>query len=521
MGKELIRPLRRWQSEALDAVLTQLETKRSTLVVACTGSGKSRLGVQIAKARGGRTLWLAPRYELLTQARDAIQAETDLTVGMEQAGNDATDEDIVVGSVATLHKAKRLERYGRDDFATIVCDEAHFSVSRTYRKIVNYFTGAKVAGLTATPDRLDKIGLHNLFQSVAYVYDIQDAIRDGVLCRVRAEHVNVESIDLTDVGTSGDDLQIDQLDAVMSSRKVLHAIVRASLDKAGTRPAFVFSTSVDTAKALVEVFNAYRPGCANAAFGDTDFGVRAGYLEQHAARRFQFFVSVGIHTYGVDAPWVSCVILARPSKSRTYVAQAIGRGTRAGKPDLLVLDFCGNTGRHKLVTPVDILGGRFPPDIVAKARDKLVPGGDVLELLDNEERAEKERLQLERIAAAEREKARVAQFRANVQYVTSAVDLFGHFKIDMASLVIDANAAIAPGQVDRLRKYGIPIPSDLTRAGASAIIKREAGRIYMGWASYKQVTLLARYGIDATGMRRAAASAEIDRVLNNGRRVAA
>lgn len=513
-----LRPLRPWQTAALAAVLGQFETKRSTLVVACTGSGKSRLGVQVAKAIKGRTLWLAPRYELLTQARDAIQAETDLTVGMEQADNHADSEDIVVASVATLHKAARLGRYSPSDFALVVCDEAHFSVSRTYRKIVDYFSGAKVIGLTATPDRLDKVGLYNLFQSVAYIYDIQDAIRDGVLCRVRAEHVNVEAIDLKDVGTSGDDFQIDQLDAVLRSREALHGVVKPVLEKAGNRPTFVFTTSVDTANALVEVFNAYRPDCARAAFGDTGFDVRADYLNAHRAGEFQFFVSVGIHTYGVDAPWVSCIVLDRPSKSRTYVAQAIGRGTRTanGKTDLLVLDFCGNTGRHKLVTPLDILGGRFPPEIVAKAKERAEPGCDVLELLDNEERAEEERIKAELIAKADAERARVAQFRANVRHTSTVADLFGHFKLDTTSLLLAANQSVQPGQVDRLRKYGIPIPSDLTRAAATAILKKEGGRRFHGWATYKQVVLLAKYGIDASSMKNQQAKNAIDDLAQNG-----
>jgi len=510
-----MKPLRDWQAKALPAIMKQFETHRSTLVVACTGSGKTRLGVEVVKQFKGRCLWLAPRYELLTQARDAIQSETDLTVGMEQAENDGLGEDIIVGSVATLHKDKRLHRYGRGDFALVVCDEAHFSVSRTYRKIVDYFSGAKVLGITATPDRLDKVGLHNLFQSVAAVYDIQDAIKDGVLCRIRAESVCVEAIDLSGVGSNRDDLKQDELDAVLRSYEALHAVAKATLDRAVDRPTFVFTTSVGTANALVEVFNAKRTGCANAAFGDTDYQLRAGLLEGHRRREFQFFVSVGIHTYGVDAPWVSCVVLHKPSKSRTYVAQAIGRGTRAGKPDLLVLDMVGNTAQHKLVTPADILGGRLPPELVLKVKEKLkTTESDVMELLDQEERAERERVRLEREAKADAERRLLAGATARVRYEVSAADLFGHFKLDVTNILLQSNEAIQPGQVERLRKYKIPIPADLTRAGAAALIKKEAGRRFYGYATYGQVTLLARHGIDATGMRLRDASAKIDELLN-------
>jgi len=518
------KPLRPWQEKAHAATLERLRTDRSTLIVAATGTGKTRLATELVKSIGGRCLWLAPRYELLTQARDAIQRETSSDVGMEQAGNSAYGEGVIVGSVATLHKDARLRRYSPDYFKLIVCDEAHFSVSRTYRKIVDYFSSAKVAGYSATPDRLDKVGLHNLFQSVSYVYDIQDAIRDGVLCRVRAEHIEVAQIDIAGVGTSGDDLQISDLDAVLRSREALHGIARPTLERAGDRPTFVFTSSVGTANALVDVFNAYRPGCARAAFGDTGFDVRANHLRDHQAGAFQFFVSVGIHTYGVDAPWVSCIALARPSKSRTYVAQAIGRGTRitSGKLDLLVLDFCGNTGRHKLVTPVDILGGKFPPEVVAKAKEKLAKadGTDVLELLDVEERAEKERIKTEAKEKEEAERRFLARMSATVRYETATVDLFRHFNLDIPSVVAEANSTVQPGQVERLRRYGIPIPPDMTRTQAAAIIKKEAGRRFYGHATYKQVTTLARFGIDATQMRMKQAAAELDKLAQNGWRKA-
>src|SRR5699024_7194210 len=108
----------------------------------------------------GRVLWLAHREELLTQGKDAIEAHTGLTCGIEKAEQRAAThsffgaDDVVVGSVQTL-QGQRLQRFGREHFATVIVDEAHHATSKTYRAILEHFDGAKVLGLTATPDRGD------------------------------------------------------------------------------------------------------------------------------------------------------------------------------------------------------------------------------------------------------------------------------------------------------------------------------------------------------------------------------
>jgi hypothetical protein len=57
--------------------------------------------------------------------------------------------------------------------------------------------------------------------------------------------------------------------------------------------------------------------------------------------------SVGVATRGWDCPELSCILLARPTKSQPLYAQIVGRGLRpaawVGKTDCLVLDVVGVT----------------------------------------------------------------------------------------------------------------------------------------------------------------------------------
>lgn len=513
--------LRTYQTDCIRMVEAALKKHNSTMYIAPTGAGKSVIAAELIRTLPGNVLVIAHRWELLDQLRRHITKRSGELTDLEQAGNTADGARVVVASIQTIQKLKRLHRFRPDHFGHIFIDECHHAVSTGYRRVLDYFSAARVIGCTATADRLDKVGMHNVFKSVAFTYDIQDAIRDKWLVRVLAHHVNVASVDLTDVGTAGGDLRQDQLDAIMSSRKSLHAIARATLDLSGSRPTLIFATSVSHAKAMVEVLNSesYRPGCADYVHADTSFEERTKIYNRHAGREIQFLVNVGILTEGWDGPYVSCIVLGRPTKSRALMTQMIGRGLRpdADKTDCLVLDFVGNTGRHKLATVADVLAGKLPPDVVARAKEKLTGGqADVMELLDQEERAEKERIKQEAIARVEAERVRVAQFRADVRYETTTADLFGHFKLDIQSILLDNNQTIKPGQVERLRKYGIPIPPDMTAAQASAVIKKEAGRRFYGHATYRQVATLARFGIDATSMRMRDAGKALDELAQNG-----
>ena len=123
---------------------------------------------------GDRVLILAHRGELLEQAADKLRQAVGLGCAVEKAGESCLSSwyRVVVGSVQTLMREKRLEQFPPDYFGTIVIDEAHHAVSDSYRRILDHFSDAKVLGVTATPDRGDMRDLGAVFESLAYEYTL-------------------------------------------------------------------------------------------------------------------------------------------------------------------------------------------------------------------------------------------------------------------------------------------------------------------------------------------------------------
>ncbi len=354
--------LRPHQVVAIDAVRMQFAGgKRSTLLVQATGTGKTVTFAEIARmanADGKRVLVLAHRGELVDQAVEKLRA-VGIAPGVEMGAIRAGQEMVVVATVQSL-KGKRLEQWPANAFGLIVVDEAHRSPARGYEAIFRRFVNANVLGVTATPDRLDGTGLESVFESVAFRYDLHEAIRDGCLVPLSAQRINVGSVDLSRVGVHAGDFAISELGAAMNDAASILGVAVPLLELAGQRKTIVFSVDVHHAHALAEALNNRRSGCARAVDGGAPTTTRRAILEAFRGGEFQFLVNCALYTEGFDEPSVACVAVARPTKSRALYAQMVGRGTRLypGKVDCLILDFVGNAGRHRLMGPADALAGR-------------------------------------------------------------------------------------------------------------------------------------------------------------------
>ena len=211
--KQALRP---YQEAARKSIHTEWENGRlRTLLVLPTGTGKTIVFASVAADQvraGDRVLILAHRGELLEQAADKLQRSTGLVSAVEKAESTCLDSwyRVVVGSVQTLQRPARLERFPRDYFGTIIIDEAHHSITDGYRRILDYFGSAKVLGVTATPDRGDMRNLGEVFDSLAYEYKLTDAIKDGYLCRIMAQTVPLK-LDISTVGISSGDYSVGEL----------------------------------------------------------------------------------------------------------------------------------------------------------------------------------------------------------------------------------------------------------------------------------------------------------------------
>src|SRR5438105_11577059 len=190
---------RPYQHEAVAALLAAAaRAVQRPLLVLPTGTGKTIIFALLVQRRGGRSLILAHRDELIQQAVDKLHlVDPTLPLGIVQAERDELTAPTVVASVQTLSRRPRLARLV-PDFHTIVIDEAHHAPAPTYRRILAYCRawhpeGPLVVGVTATPERGDRQSLRPVFDRIVYQKSLVEMMQAGYLVDLRALQVLLQA----------------------------------------------------------------------------------------------------------------------------------------------------------------------------------------------------------------------------------------------------------------------------------------------------------------------------------------
>ena len=185
-------PLRPYQQEALDKIAGSRGPGRAAhdRLAHATGTGKPPTAAHLVKQRPGRAMVLCHRDELITQAAGKIAVIAPELAGIVKAEMDQRDEDVVIASVQSLHE-RRLARFPLD-FATVIVDEAHHSISTTWRHAMWYLRcfedpGPLTVGFTATPGRGDGRALSAVWQEIVHEFSLLSGIVGGYLCDVRGQ----------------------------------------------------------------------------------------------------------------------------------------------------------------------------------------------------------------------------------------------------------------------------------------------------------------------------------------------
>jgi superfamily II DNA or RNA helicase len=360
-------PLWPHQTAALAAVRRAMAAGTTTgLIVLPTGAGKTVTFCTLAHDVGLPTLVLVHRDELIEQTlKTARRVWPHVSAGVVQAQRDQWrgGETLVVASVQSLH-ARRLALMPRDRFGLVVVDEAHHAAA-TYGAILGHFQARFRLGVTATPERLDGQGLADWFgPEPLFAYPIRRAIADKVLVPIRQFQIRT-GISLESVTTRGGDFAEGELAATVNNQIRNAAVVDAYLQHAGNRRAIVFAVDLDHVAALVAAFRA-KGVRAESVTGKDKLEVRRQTLQDFALGRFQVLVNCQIATEGFDDPAVDCILMARPTQSKTLYTQCVGRGLRrcddTGKTNCLILDITDNCKRHKLMTASSLLGSEPDED---------------------------------------------------------------------------------------------------------------------------------------------------------------
>lgn len=363
--------LRDYQTDLISRVgQAFIAGSRRVLVVASTGAGKTVIAtegfIKPALARNSRVLFIAHRSELLTQCADKLDLPDQ--IGIIKAGHDPKPDALI-----QLASIQSLARRALPPADLVIWDEAHRSGAESYQRIQAAYPFAVHIGLTATPYRGDGKGLGHAFDAIALAPGIPDLIRMGFL--VPSRTFALPPPDLTGVRTLGGDYQEDQLATAMNKPRIGSRIVETYQKHAAGRSTICFAVNIEHSRTLCMRFQ-HAGITAEHIDGGTPDDERAAILARLANGTTAVVCNCAVLTEGFDCPRVSCIILARPTKSRCLWRQCVGRGLRPhdGKADCQIHDHAGCYDRHGHVEQDEDLtlsDGVRPKPVVAALRQCL------------------------------------------------------------------------------------------------------------------------------------------------------
>lgn len=566
--------LRDYQQKASDGVIESWQDESSTLLVLPTGTGKTQVFTDIIRRiHPKRSIVLAHREELIWQARNRIEQMTGLCVDVEMADLRAGEHflnrpDVIVTTVQTqiagCNGNGRMSHFKPSDFGALIVDEAHHATADSYQKVIAYYRqnpDLKVLGVTATPDRADEVALGQVFGNVAFDYEILDAIHDGWLVPIDQQMVNVANLDFSEVKTTAGDLNGADLAAIMEAEGPIQSVIMATVEAMFRLPpnslapvavadwwqfcqefgldvprrTLAFASSVRHAEMMSEILNRVHPGLSSWICGATPKEERRLKLQQFDKGDTPAMVNCAVLTEGYDSPAVQVIVMARPTKSRALYSQMVGRSTRplpglvdplpsaeerkaaiaaSTKPSCLVIDFVGNSGRHKLMSSADILGGNVSDGAIERAIRKAKEEGKAVRMDELLEKSEEE-IRAEIEEAKRQEEARKARLVGKARYSTHAINPFDVLQLQpVRERGWDTGKQLSEKQRALLLKQGID-PSSMPYAQARALINELFRRWNGKLCTFKQAKLLQRFGIDSKEVSMKQATMIIDQIAAN------
>ncbi len=314
---------RAYQARAIVSARASLAAgKRAVLLVGPTGMGKTTIAGQIAVsavAKGSRVVFLAHRRELIDQAARRFR-QFGLEVGCRGVSK--------LAKVQVTSPHVILSRREMPEAELVICDEAHHYVSDEWGLIPRAYltSGARIIGLSATPERGDGIGLGALFDDLIVVSQIRELTDLGFLipCEVMRP-------------TTAAKMALEPWEAYQRHANGRHAVVFAPHVKAAESFAQAFRDNGITAAVV---------------HGELDDDARDLALEQFASGEVSVLCNVMVLTEGWDCPIADTCILARDVGSPSLYLQMVGRvlrplnGRTAPGEAALLIDLGSNVAMH-------------------------------------------------------------------------------------------------------------------------------------------------------------------------------
>lgn len=371
----------------LEKIRAAGETK--ALLISATGTGKTYASAfALREEDTKKVLFLVHREQIAKQAIASYKKVfgKTRTFGLLSGNSKDYDVDYLFSTMQMMAKPEILTRFRRDEFDTIIIDEAHRTGAASYQNIMKYFAPKFWLGMTASPERTDAFDVYDAFDhNIAYEIRLQQALEENLLCPFH--YFGITDLQI-DGETVDEETGLRDFNKLTSDDRVSYVIEQMEYyGYCGRKPkGLIFCSSKKEAGVLSEKFNerGYR---TMALTGDDSQEKREQAVErlvlEDGEDKLDYIFTVDIFNEGVDIPEVNQVIMLRPTESPIVFVQQLGRGLRKAddKEYVVILDFIGNY-KNNFMIPIALSGDRsYNKDNIRRyvlEGERIIPGSSTI-----------------------------------------------------------------------------------------------------------------------------------------------
>ena len=349
--------LRRWQEKVITEFPEIIKNYRKFILKAPTGAGKTVLASEIINKfyKNKKIVVLCHRLVLLEQLEKGLSNDHKVKkLGLSEEGVPFDNYDVLI---STNLRSRDFLQNAIKHCDLLIIDEAH-RVSpngQAYKELLDQFDKesaeqSKLLGLTASPERRtgdqkDQLGL--AFDAIIDCADIEELIKEGVLVPADYRSFFIHDLELDNMDISTGDFPIEQLsNAIIKSSMIEYAIniYIGETKKMKDKPISAWFcpdilVAEETKKQVadkslnVELITAKTP-----------IKERLEILKKHEDGDLECLISVGVLSEGWDNPNCNIIVHLRPTLSKVFWGQSVGRGLRSAKDKTkcLVIDVSSN-----------------------------------------------------------------------------------------------------------------------------------------------------------------------------------
>jgi superfamily II DNA or RNA helicase len=317
-----------------------------------TGGGKTVIFSEVAKKYiekyQKKVLILTHRIELSVQTSrqlTAIGISNKVISSEVKHLQDESHHPCYIAMVETLNNRLQENENFVEDVGLVIVDEAHYN---SFRKIFQYYAGANILGVTATPLSSNKaLPLNDHYNKLIVGESIASLIQSNYLADAETFTYDVNLHGLK-IGTNGD-FTVSSSEVVYGNFFMQEKLLFAYEEVAVGTKTLIFNSGIETSLRVEETFKkrGYKIRHLDSTFSDKD---RKDVLHWFKHTKDAILTSVGILTTGFDEPTVETIILNRATRSLTLYHQMIGRGSRRlpNKDKFQLIDLGNNVRRFGL-----------------------------------------------------------------------------------------------------------------------------------------------------------------------------